>query len=130
MKQSIFQEKYPIFSLELDKAETNCESVDEIIAALKQKIEDHPAAQFIAIFDHYSHTKALPDGIIGTDMVDAKNLVFCFGIKLPNPAVMAVRPRSIGVTQTARGFVVNFMEAPMPQANTAMEAWALSLKNR
>lgn len=130
MKQSIFQEKYPIFSLELDKAETNCESVDEIIAALKQKIEDHPAAQFIAIFDHYSHTKALPDGIIGTDMVDAKNLVFCFGIKLPNPAVMAVRPRSIGVTQTARGFVVNFMEAPMPQANTAMEVWALSLKNR
>jgi hypothetical protein len=130
MKQSIFQEKYPIFSLELDKAETNCESVDEIIAALKQKIEDHPAAQFIAIFDHYSHTKALPEGIIGTDMEDAKNLVFCFGIKLPNPAVMAVRPRSIGVTQTARGFVVNFMEAPMPQANTAMEAWALSLKNR
>ena len=130
MKQSIFQEKYPIFSLELDKTETSCESVDEIIAALKQKIEDHPAAQFIAIFDHYSHTKALPDGIIGTDMVDAKNLVFCFGIKLPNPEVMAVRPRSIGVTQTARGFVVNFMEAPMPKANTAMEAWALSLKNR
>jgi hypothetical protein len=63
-------------------------------------------------------------------MEDAKNLVFCFGIKLPNPAVMAVRPRSIGVTQTARGFVVNFMEAPMPKANTAMEAWALSLKNR
>jgi hypothetical protein len=32
MKQSIFQEKYPIFSLELDKAETNCESVDEIMS--------------------------------------------------------------------------------------------------
>ena len=121
MKQSIFQEKYPVFSLELDKGDTSFRNVDEIIAELKQKIEEHPAARFIAVFDHYSHTK---------DILDAKNVVFCFGIKLPNTAVMAVRPRSIGVSQTTKGFVVNFMEAPMPQANAAMEAWALSLKNR
>ncbi len=57
-------------------------------------------------------------------------LVFCFGIALPDPHVLAVRPRSIGVAETTEGFLVTFMEAPMPVANTAMEAWAKGLRNR
>lgn len=43
---------------------------------------------------------------------------------------MAVRPRSIGVVDLGDRFVVTFMEAPMPPANEAMEAWAKSLRNR
>ena len=81
------------------------------------------------MFDHYSHTSSLPEGEIAPEIKDAKNLVFCFGIKLPGPQVMAVRPRSIGVTELEDKFIVNFMEAPMPIANTTMEAWAKSIKN-
>ena len=42
--------------------------------------------------------------------------------------MLAVRPRSIGVAETTRGFVISFMEAPMPIANAAMEDWAEGLR--
>ncbi|MCP4994572.1 MAG: hypothetical protein GY934_12410 [Gammaproteobacteria bacterium] len=129
MKQTILQEKYPVLDLEINKSETRFTSVDEILAFLKGRIDSHPKAQYIAIFDHFAHTTALPDGEVAEDILAAKNIVFCFGIKLPNPHVMAVRPRSIGVTEKADHFIVNFMEAPMPMANQAMEEWAKSLRN-
>lgn len=127
MKQTLLQEKYPIYSLELAKDETSLKSVDAIIDYLKQKVEAHPAAKFIAVFDHYAHTKSLEKGEINPDIVDARNLVFCFGIKLPSPQVLAVRPRSIGVTETKSGYVINFLEAPMPEANAMMEEWVKSI---
>ena len=130
MKQSLLQEKYPVFTLEVEKQETTFDSVDAIIAFLKQRIEEHRVARFIAIFDHYAHTSALQEGEIGEDILDAKNIVFCFGIALPSPQVMAVRPRSIGVVEMSDHFVISFMEAPMPVANVAMEEWARSLKNK
>ncbi|MDD3518641.1 MAG: hypothetical protein PHQ14_09845 [Chromatiales bacterium] len=129
MKQTLFQEKYPIYTLEVGKNETTCKSVDDVIAHFKQRIDAHEAAVFIAVFDHYAHTRSLPSGQIADDILDAKNIVFCFGIALPNPGVMAVRPRSIGVTELADRFVINFMEAPMPVANKAMEEWAKAVKN-
>ncbi|MBW8284544.1 MAG: hypothetical protein K0M55_13170 [Rhizobium sp.] len=127
MKQFVFQEKYPVFQLEIDKSETDMKSVDDIIQNLKAKIDAHPMVSFIAIFDHYAHTKAI-GGEIAPDIRDAKNLVFCFGVKLPNPEVMAVRPRSIGVTEFEDKFVVNFLEPPMPVATEAMEAWVKGLR--
>lgn len=130
MKQTLLQEKYPVFHLELDKSETSFNSVDEIIAYLKQQVDDHKIARYIATFDHYGHTRQLEEHAIDDSILDAKNLVFCFGIALPNPNVLAVRPRSIGVAQTPAGFVINFMEAPMPVANDAMERWVLSLRNK
>ncbi|RLK51518.1 hypothetical protein DFR31_1461 [Alkalispirillum mobile] len=130
MKQSLFQEKYPIFTLEVAKSETTYQNVDEILAYLKAQIEADPKCRFIAEFDHYSHTSALPEAEIAPEIKDAKNIVFCFGIKLPNPEVMAVRPRSIGVTELEDRFVIAFMEAPMPVANNAMEAWAKGIRNR
>ncbi len=42
---------------------------------------------------------------------------------LPSADPMSVRPRSIGVTEFADKFVVNFMEAPNPIANEAMDSW-------
>lgn len=130
MKQTLLQEKYPVYSLEIEPGETSCTSVDEIIEYFKARIEEHRAACFIAEFDHYAHTSALPEGQIGEDILAAKNLVFCFGIALPDPHVLAVRPRSIGVAQTSKGFLVTFMEAPMPVANAAMEDWAKGLRNQ
>jgi len=129
VKQSLLQEKYPVYSLEIEPNETSFASVDEIVAYFRERIEKHRTACFIAEFDHYAHTSALPEGQISKDILAAKNLVFCFGITLPNPNVLAVRPRSIGVAQTKKGFLVTFMEAPMPVANAAMEDWAKGLRN-
>lgn len=130
MKQDLLMEKYPIFYMELSKDETTFGSVDEIITYLREKVEAHDVTVYIATFDHYTHTKNLPEGEIAPHIHDAKNIVFCFGLALPDTKVMAVRPRSIGVCETDNGFEINFMEAPMPLANTAMEKWVKSLRNK
>ena len=128
MKQKVFKEKYPIFELILDKNETAYQDVDEIIAFLKAKIDAHPVATYIATFDHYAHTKSLTEGNVAEGIEAAKNIVFCFGKELPTPEVMAVRPRSIGISDMGDRFVIIFMEAPNPQANNAMESWAKALR--
>lgn len=128
MKQALLQERYPLFSLEIEKSETSYKSVKEIIAYLKSRIDEHKVAKFIAIFDHYEHTKSLEDGQVSEDILDGQNIIFCFGITLPEPQVMAVRPRSIGVVELQESFFITFMEAPMPVANVAMEEWAKSIK--
>ncbi len=130
MKQSLLLEKYPIFSLELDREETSLQSVDAICDYFRRRIEAHRCAVFIAEFDHHAHTRSLPEGQIGLGIRAAKNLVFCFGITLPDPQVLAVRPSSIGVAETDAGFFVTFMEAPMPVANAVIEDWARGLRDR
>ena len=57
MKQTMLQEKYPIFIAKIDKAETTCQSVDKIVSYLKDKIASNPKVEFIGVFDHYAHTK-------------------------------------------------------------------------
>jgi hypothetical protein len=130
VKQTLFQEKYPIYCLEIDRTETRYRNLDEITDYLKGCIAAHGSARFIADFDHYAHTRSLPHGQIADGILAARNLVFCFGIALPDPHVLAVRPRSIGLAETTEGFFVTFMEAPMPVANTAMEEWAKGLRNQ
>lgn len=130
MKQSLQQEKYPVFTLEIDREETDFKSVDGIIDYLREHIEAHPFARFIAVFDHYAHTRSLPDGQIDEGILAAKNIIFCIGLTLPEPKALALRPRSIGVAETPTGFVLTFMEAPMPVANVAMEEWAKAVRNR
>lgn len=127
MKKSISFAKHPIFTLEIARDETSFGSVDAICGYLRACIEAHRAAVFIAEFDHYAHTRALPEGQIADGIRAAKNLVFCFGIALPTAQALAVRPRSIGVAETRQGFLVTFMEPPMPIANAAMEDWACGL---
>lgn len=130
MKELLLQEKYPVYYLEIDKADTSLQTVDEIITYLKAMIESHKVARYIAEFDHYAHTSELEQGEISDDIVAAKNIVFCFGIKLPNPQVMAVRPRSIGVCDMKDKFVIDFLEAPVQLANKTMEQWVKSIANR
>ncbi len=129
MKQTLLQEKYPVFSLDLSKTETKFKNCDEIIAYLKSKVDEHDIATYIADFDHYAHTASLEEGVLEEGLIAARNLVFCFGIALPKAVMMAVRPRSIGVAEYADHFVISFLEAPMPMANQAMESWAKSLIN-
>jgi len=129
MKQMMLQEKYPVFVLEMGKNETSCKSVDEIADRLKAAINADSRVAWIADFDHYAHTQA-KGGTIAPEIKAARNLVFCFGMQLPNPNVMAVRPRSIGICELEDKFIVNFLEAPMKPANDAMESWAKALKDK
>ncbi len=130
MKQITVLEKYPVFTLEIDKNETSRHNVDEIIAYLKRQIEDHPIAVYIGEFDHYGHTSSLKEGEIADGIKDAKNIICCFGKKLPKAEVLAVRPRSIGVAEMAESFVVSFLEAPNPDANAAMEKWVKGIADK
>ena len=129
MKQSLLMEKYPVFDLEIAKSETSCTSVDDVIAALKAKIDAHPKVAYIATFDHYAHTTAI-EGSIADAVKAAQNIVFCFGVALPNPHVLAVRPRSIGVADMGDRFHVTFLEPPMEVATKEMEAWCKALADK
>lgn len=128
MKQTLLQEKYPIFVAEIGKYETRYHTVDELVQYFKERIAAHGKAQFISVFDHFAHTKAI-GGNIASDIRAAVDVIFCFGFSLPNPQVLAVRPRSIGIAEVDDRFVVSFMEAPMQPANEAMEAWVRGLRD-
>ena len=124
MKQITVMEKYPVFTIEINKNETDYNSVDEILNYFKSCIEVHPIATYIGEFDHYTHTKNLEAGEISDEIKDAKSIICCFGKMLPKPEVLAVRPRAIGVAEITESFVISFLEAPNPDANAAMESWA------
>jgi len=127
MKKTIFMDKYPVYSLELLKTEVEVKNVPEIIEYFKTKIEAHPIAKFIAIFDHYTHTKSL-DGPMLDGLQDAQNIIFCFGPAIPSTKILAARPRSIGVCELEDRFVIDFLEAPKEQLHDLMESWAKALK--
>lgn len=127
MKQTLLQEKYPVFVAEIDKNETDCKTVEDVVAYLKARIAEKEKVQFIGVFDHYAHTKNI-GGEIAPDIVGAVDVIFCFGFALPNPQVLAVRPRSIGVADLGGKFHISFLEAPMKPANEAMEAWVKGLR--
>ena len=126
MKKTTFMDKYPVFSLTIDKNECKYEAMQEIVEDLKAKIDAHPIAKFIAIFDHYAHTKNI-NGEIAPEILDAKNIVFCFGAAIPNSKILAVRPRSIGLCETKDQFIIDFLEAPKEELHVLMETWAKSL---
>lgn len=126
MKKTVFMDRYPIYSLELAKGEMKVSSMDEVIEYFKEKIQKHPVARFITVFDHYSHTKGL-NGEIAEGILDAKNIIFCFGPSIPNSKVLAVRPRSIGICEFEDKFVVDFMEAPREEIHQIMQEWTKGL---
>lgn len=128
MKQTLLQEKYPIFVAEIAKTETSYHSVDALVAYYKGKIAENPKVQFIGVFDHYAHTSRI-GGPIVEGMRAAVDIIFCFGFAIPTPQMLAVRPRSIGIADMGDKFVISFMEAPMLPANEAMEAWTLALRD-
>jgi hypothetical protein len=126
-KQSLLEEVVPVYQLEIAHAECRFDSVDRIAAHLRALIEANDTAKFIAIFDHYAHTQSLKLGQMAKNIRAAVNVVFCFGLTLPEPVQLANRPRSIGICEMADRFVISFMEAPMPVANAVIEDWVRSL---
>lgn len=128
MKHIHFQEKYPLTVAEVAKAETTCRSAEDVAAYFRERIAATERVVYIGQFDHLAHTRAI-GGEVAPDIRAAINVLFCFGHALPNPQVLAVRPRSIGIADMGDRFVISFMDAPMKAANDAMQAWTLALRN-
>ncbi len=122
------KDTYPVQALELSKEEAKFASTDEIVAYIEEKIVSHPVATYIATFDHYTHTKSLPDHEMDEKVIDVKIVVFCFGKELPVPQIAAVRPRSIAIVEEADKFTITFMDAPNPQAHEAMSNWVKGVR--
>ncbi len=127
MKKTVFMDKYPVFSLELSKDEMKISNTKDVINYFKEKIQNHPIAKFISIFDHYSHTKSL-NGPMVDGLIDAQNIIFCFGQAIPDTKMLAVRPRSIAVCEFEDKIIVEFLEAPKEEMHKLMEDWAKELK--
>ena len=128
MKHTLLNDKYPIFSLEIEKSEIRYRSLPALIDYFKEKIAENPKVQFLTVFDHFAHTSRI-GGEIMPGLVGAVDIVFCFGFAIPNPLVLAVRPRAIGIADLGERFVISLMEAPMVPANQAMRAWVMDLKD-
>ncbi len=128
MKKKIFKEKYHILEIEYNKSEIKYKNLDEIILFLQNKINSNPVIKFIAIFDHYSHTKSLENSFISEDIINAKNIIFCFGLEIQNPDVLAVRPRSIGVCEKENSFVINFQVAPSEAVTETIKEYIKEIK--
>jgi hypothetical protein len=128
LQQTHFDNKYPVYEARLEKSETTAKSCSEVLERLKADIEADKRTKFIGEFDHLAHTRGI-GGEVADDIRAAGHVVFCFGMKLPNARVMAVRPRSIGVTEFDDHFVINFLEPPMPVATEAMEGWVKALRD-
>lgn len=130
MQILLFKDEYPIFTMTLAKEKSTFTNVPEILDALQAKVDAHPVATYIGLFDHYAHTSSLESGEIVPDIIDAKNILFCFGKEIPSAEMLAVRPRSIGIAERQDDFVISFLKAPNPAANEAMMTWVKSLQDR
>jgi len=126
MTKTLFMDKYPVHTLEIQKHETKLKTVDEFLSYFQSKIDAHPVATFIALFDHYSHTRNI-NGEINPDILDAKNIIFCFGSMIPNTKMLAARPRSIAIAALKDSFVIEFMEAPNEKLQEVMSGWVKEL---
>jgi len=127
MKKSLLLDIHPMYSLEILKSETNVKNINDIIKHLKNKIEENPEAVFITVFDHYQHTKELNGEILDT-ILDAKNLLFCFGHAIKKIEILAFRPKSIAMCETKDSFILEFLETPRPEVNEWMQSWIKELR--
>ncbi len=123
MKHQLIDRVYSVFSKEIPKEQSLFSSVDEIETHLKERIDTHPVAGYITTFDHYTHTASLDNGRIPAHIKASINVLFCFGIAIPSPEYMAVKPMSIAVVETENSFVLSFEQAPAPSLNRIMQSW-------
>jgi len=127
MTKTNFKDKFPINTIEIKKDATALKSVDAILEQIKNNIEQHPVAVYVATFDNYAHTSSL-NGEIMEGMKDAKVIMFCFGSAIPTNKILAIRPRSIGISEFDDKFVFDFMDAPKEELTNIMAKWCNNIK--
>ena len=126
MEKSMLNEKYPIYSVEIPKTQTRLPDLDAVIEHIKEKIATAKTGRFIAVFDHYDHVRQL-GGEINPEIKASKHVLFCLSNAIPAPGISALRPRAMAVNDLGDRFVIGFLEAPVPAANEAMQAWVASI---
>jgi len=126
MKRSILLDTHPMYAMTILKSEMTLNTLPEIIDYFKEKIEENPEAVFITVFDHYAHTKEL-NGQIMEGLLNAQNLIFCFGHTIKNVDILAFRPKSIAMAETEESFTFEFLETPRPEVNAWMTSWIKGL---
>ncbi len=127
MKRSILLDIHPMYSVEFLKDEMKYTTIEEIVKHFKKEIEENPEGGFITLFDHYAHTKKMGGEILDT-IVNAKNLLFCFGHTIKNIEILAFRPKSIVICELKDSFVFEFLETPRPEVNQWITSWIEALK--
>jgi hypothetical protein len=115
-----------MYAMTILKSEMTLNTLPEIIDYFKEKIEENPEAVFITVFDHYAHTKEL-NGQIMEGLLNAQNLIFCFGHTIKNVDILAFRPKSIAMAETEESFTFEFLETPRPEVNAWMTSWIKGL---
>jgi hypothetical protein len=116
-----------MYAFKILKSEIKISNILEIIEYFQTKIKENPEAVFITVFDHYAHTKEL-GGEIKEGILDAKNLLFCFGHTIKSIEILAFRPKSIAICELENSFVFEFLETPRPEVNNWMQTWIKELK--
>ena len=127
MTRSILLDTHPMYAMKILKNEAKVSNISQIIEHFKTKIEENQEAVFITVFDHYAHTKSL-GGTIVDGVLDAKNLLFCFGHSIKNIEILAFRPKSIAICELEDSFVLEFLETPRPEVNEWISSWIKELK--
>jgi hypothetical protein len=125
MKKNNYLGIYQVYVKEISKTK----NLNEISEFFIDKVQKHPFAKYIGVFNHYAHTKNI-DGKIGENINGANNVLFCFGGKLLDPRVLSARPRSIGICETNTHFVISFMEAPNLKLTAIMTEWVNELADK
>jgi len=121
-------DKYPVVVEEIAKADTDCASVDDIVARLRHRVQTYPGASEIAVFDHLAHVKAQPDCKVADGIRGSKHLIFCLSNAIPNALIAAVRPRAVSVVETDDRFVISWLEAPVEGPNQVIAGWVEALR--
>jgi hypothetical protein len=125
MQQKLAMGRFPIFERKVAKTDTRFTNAKEIIAYLKELMNQNPMVAHIGDFDHTAHTKRV--GQMNPNMIDVQMTVFCFGPVIPNDDIVAVRPQAIGVIEYQDYFIINFGESPAQMPTQAMIDWVRSI---
>jgi hypothetical protein len=99
-----------------------------MIGRLRAKVEATPGATLIGVFDHRAHVATHPQGKIAPEIKDSKHILFCLAAAIPNPLIVAVRPRAVSVVELEDKFIISFLEAPVEGPNQAMAGWIEGLR--
>lgn len=106
-----------------------CNTIDDVIAKLREQMDASGLTVFIAIYGDYGRTHAI-NGPIGKGIKGAKKLLFCFGERLPYPQALAIRPRSIGIADMGDHFFITFLKSPEVYAMADVLQWVKTLADK
>jgi hypothetical protein len=129
MTKSIFKDKFPINSIEINKNKTTYKTANEIASYFEEKINKHPVAKHISTFDNFEHTSNI-NGAIQDGIKAALVVIFCVGKEIPTPKILAIRPRAFGITELENSFSIDFMDAPSENLIDVMATWTKELINK